>query len=174
MGPVQGTELLTLPHRVSEMVYCISRIFYFLLLEYTISSPPGPTILERPLPIDLVPGSDLTLECIAQNNVDAPNELEFYWYHNGRSVTPGSRITIDSTGENGTRVASSELVVMQVTDSDSGEYQCTVTNRDVVDGVNATSNVTVLCKCPMTHAYSDNTSDHDMKEQLKLSLVLSV
>ena len=106
--------------------------------------------------------------------MDTPNELEFYWYHNGRSVTPGSRITINSTGENGTQVASSELVVMQVTDSDSGEYQCTVTNRDIVDGVNATSNVTVLCKCPMTHAYSDNTSDHGMKEQLKLSLVLSV
>ena len=53
---------------------------------------------------------------------------------------------IDSTGENATRVASSELVVMQVTDSDSGEYQCTVTNRDVVDGVNATADVTVICK----------------------------
>ena len=135
---------------------------------------PGPTILEGPVSTDLLLGSDLTLECIAQNNVDTPNELEFYWYHNGRSITPGSRITINSTGENGTQVASSELVVMQVTDNDSGEYQCTVTNRDVVDGVNATSNVTVLCKCPMTHAYSDNTSDHDMKEQLKLSLVLSV
>ena len=53
---------------------------------------------------------------------------------------------IDSTGENATRVASSELVVMQVDDSDSGEYQCTVTNRDVVDGVNATADVTVTCK----------------------------
>ena len=113
------------------------------------SSPPGPTILEGPLSIDLLLGSDLTLECIARNNVDAPNELEFYWYHNGRSITPGSRTTINSTGENATRVASSELVVMQVTDDDSGEYQCTVTNRDVVDGVNATSNVTVLCKWPI-------------------------
>lgn len=51
---------------------------------------------------------------------------------------------IDSTGENATRVASSELVVMQVDDSDSGEYQCTVTNRDIVDGVNATAEVTVV------------------------------
>lgn len=110
----------------------------------------GPTILEGPNSTNLLLGSDLTLECIAQNNVDAPNELEFYWYHNGRSITPGSRITINSTGENDTRVASSELVVMQVTDNDSGEYQCTVTNRDVVDGINATSNVTVYCKCPMT------------------------
>lgn len=53
---------------------------------------------------------------------------------------------IDSTGENATRVASSELVVMQVDDSDSGEYQCTVTNRDIVDGVNATAEVIVVCK----------------------------
>ena len=98
--------------------------------------------------IDILLGSNLTLECIGQNNVDAPNELEFYWYHNGRSITTGSRITIKSTGENATRVASSELVVMQVTDGDSGEYQCTVTNWDVVDGINATSNITVLCKWP--------------------------
>ena len=53
---------------------------------------------------------------------------------------------INSTGENATQVASSELVVMQVTDSDSGVYQCTVTNRDIVDWVNATADVTVLCK----------------------------
>ena len=114
------------------------------------SSLIGPTILEGPISINPLLGSDLTLECIAQNNVDAPNELEFYWYRNGHSITPGSRITINSTGENATRVASSELVVMQVTDGDSGEYQCTVTNRDVVDGINAISNVTVLCKWPMT------------------------
>ena len=110
----------------------------------------GPTILEGPDSTNLLLGSDLTLECIAQNNVDAPDELEFYWYHNGRSITPSSHIVINSTGENDTRVASSELVVMQVTDNDSGEYQCTVTNRDVVDGANNTANVTVLCKCPMT------------------------
>ena len=90
--------------------------------------------------------SNLTLKCSAQNNADAPNELEFYWYQNGHSIIPGSRIMIDSTGENATRVASSELVVMQVDDSDSGEYQCTVTNRDVVDGVNASADVTVTCK----------------------------
>ena len=113
------------------------------------SSPPGPTILEGPFSIDPILGSDLTLECIAQNNVDAPNELEFYWYHNGRSITPSSRITINSAGENATRVASSELVVMQMTDGDSGEYQCTVTNRDVVDGINTTAGVTVLCKWPV-------------------------
>ena len=90
--------------------------------------------------------SNLTLKCSAQNNADAPNELEFYWYRNGHSIIPNSRVMIDSTGENATRVASSELVVMQVTDSDSGVYQCTVTNRDVVDGVNATADVTVICK----------------------------
>jgi len=58
---------------------------------------------------------------------------------------------INSTGENATKVATSELIVMQVTDSDSGMYQCTVTNRDIVDGVNATADVTVLCKWPFMH-----------------------
>ena len=91
-------------------------------------------------------GSDFTLECIAQNNADAPNELQFYWYHNGLSITPGSHIAINLTSENATHIANSKLVVMQVTESDTGEYQCTVTNRDIVDGVNATASVTVLCK----------------------------
>ena len=116
------------------------------LLESTISSPPAPTILEGPYSINAVMGSDITLECIAQNNADAPNELQFYWYHNGHSITPSRDITIHSTSENATRVANSELVVLQVTESNSGEYQCTVTNRDTVDGVNATADVTVLCK----------------------------
>ena len=100
----------------------------------------------QPLSINLLLLSNLTLKCSAQNNADAPNELEFYWYQNGHGVIPSSHIMIDSTGENATRVASSELMVMQVDDSDSGEYQCTVTNRDVVDGVNATADVTVTCK----------------------------
>ena len=91
-------------------------------------------------------GSDITLQCIARNNADAPNELQFYWYHNGHSITPSRDITVNSTSENVTRVANSELMVLQVTESDSGEYQCTVTNRDTVDGVNATADVTVLCK----------------------------
>ena len=104
----------------------------------------GPTILEQPLSTNLLLGSDLILKCTAQNN--ALNELEFYWYQNGHSITPSSHVMINSTGENATQVASSELVVMQVTDSDSGVYQCTVTNRDIVDGVNATADVTVLCK----------------------------
>ena len=89
---------------------------------------------------------DLNLECVAQNNDDAPNNLEFYWYQDGREITPSSRITINSTSENATRAASSELVVMGVTDSDSGEYRCTATNRDIVDGITTTSSVTVLCK----------------------------
>ena len=78
---------------------------------------------------------DLNLECVAQNHDDAPNNLEFYWYQDGREITPSSHITINSTSENATRAASSELVVMGVIDSDSGEYSCTVTNRDIVDGI---------------------------------------
>jgi len=89
---------------------------------------------------------DLNLECVVQNNGDAPNDLEFYWYQDGREITTSSRITINSTSENATRVASSELVVMGVTDSDSGEYRCTATNRDIVDGITTTSSVTVQCK----------------------------
>lgn len=89
---------------------------------------------------------DLNLVCVAQNNGDAPNDLEFYWYQDGREITSSSRITINSTSENATRVASSELVVMGVTDSDSGEYRCTATNRDIVDGITTTSSVTVQCK----------------------------
>ena len=115
-------------------------------IEYTTSSFIGLTILEQPLSINLLLLSNLTLKCSAQNNADAPNELEFYWYQNGHSVIPSSRIVIDTTSENATRVASTELVVMQVDDSDSGEYQCTVTNRNIVDGANATAEVTVVCK----------------------------
>ena len=146
---------LHISYAITHTYVCIATKIFLLAIKNDVIMcscliSQGPTILEGPISIDLLLGSDLTLECIAQNNVDAPNELEFYWYHNDRSITSGSHITINSTGENATRVASSELVVMQVTDDDSGEYQCTVTNRDVVDGVNATSNVTVLCKWPMT------------------------
>ena len=109
--------------------------------------PPGPTFLGRPRsPVSLTLGMDLNLECVAQNNDDAPNDLEFYWYQDGHRITPSSHITINSTSENATRVASSELVVMGVTDSDSGEYRCTATNRDIVDGITTTSSVTVQCK----------------------------
>ena len=109
--------------------------------------PPGPTFLERPRsPVSLALGTDLNLECIAQNNDDAPNDLEFYWYKDGRGITPSGRITINSTSESVTRVASSELIVMEVTDSDSGEYRCTVTNREIVEGITTTSSVTVQCK----------------------------
>ena len=107
----------------------------------------GPIFLERPRsPISLTLSMDLNLECVAQNNDNAPNNLEFYWYQDGHEITPSSRITVNSTSENATRAASSELVVMGVTDSDSGEYRCTATNRDSVDGITTTSSVTVLCE----------------------------
>jgi len=117
---------------------------------------------------------DLNLECVAQNNDDAPNDLEFYWYQDGREITPSSRITINSTSENATWIASSELVVTGVTDSDSGEYRCTATNRDIVDGITTTSSVTVLCKywCLCKHWMNSLLRESELEES-KIPLFLS-
>ena len=51
-----------------------------------------------------------------------------------------------TSGENASRVASSELTVMDVEDEDSGNYTCRVTNRDFVDAIAVDSEITVLCK----------------------------
>ena len=87
------------------------------------------------------------LVCIAQNNFDAPNDLMFIWYHNGTAVGEDSRGMITSSSEDpGTREARSTLVVMNVTRNDGGLYRCSAFNREIADGDEANSLVTVYCK----------------------------
>ena len=93
------------------------------------------------------------LECVAQNNLDAPNNLTFTWRHNRTTINSSNiqdndnRRMITSSPENPDRIASSMLVVMNVTRRDGGEYQCVASNREIVDGDRDTVNVTVHCKC---------------------------
>ena len=88
------------------------------------------------------------LECVAQNNRDAPNNLMFYWYHNEARISDeDSRRMISLPSEdNATRVARSMLVVTNVNRNDGGMYRCSVFNRNITDRDTATTNVTVYCK----------------------------
>ena len=87
------------------------------------------------------------LECVTQNNLDAPNNLTFTWRHNSSNIQDNdTRRMITPFPENPDRVASSMLVVMNVTRRDGGQYQCTASNREIVDGDSDTVNVTVHCK----------------------------
>ena len=89
------------------------------------------------------------LECVAQNNLDAPNNLTFTWRHNGRNIQDddNSRRIITPFSENPDREARSILMVMNVTRRDGGQYQCIASNRVIIDGDSDTAFVTVHCKC---------------------------
>ena len=88
------------------------------------------------------------LQCVAQNNLDAPNNLMFYWYHNEARISDeDSRHVITPSSEDpGTREARSTLVVMNVTRNDGGLYRCSVFNRNITDKDTTTTFVTVYCK----------------------------
>ena len=87
------------------------------------------------------------LECVAQNNLDAPNNLTFTWRHNRSNIqNDDSRRIITSFPENPDREARSILMVMNVTRYDGGQYQCIASNREIVDGDHDTVIVTVCCK----------------------------
>ena len=86
------------------------------------------------------------LQCVAQNNLDAPNDLMFTWRHNGSNIQDDSRRIITPSPEDAAREASSILMVMNVTRYDGGEYECTASNREIIDGASNTSFVTVYCK----------------------------
>ena len=94
------------------------------------------------------PDENLMLECVAQNNLDAPNNLMFIWYHNEtRIADEDSRHMITPLSEDsGTREARSTLVVMNVTRKDGGLYRCIAFNREIADSDTATTFVTVYCK----------------------------
>ena len=88
------------------------------------------------------------LECVAQNNLDAPNNLTFTWRHNDTNIRDDdSRRIIRYFPENSDREARSMLMVMNVTRRDGGQYQCVASNREIIDGDSDTTNVTVYCKC---------------------------
>ena len=88
------------------------------------------------------------LECVAQNNRDAPNNLMFYWYHNETRISDedSHRMITPSSEDNATRVASSILMVTNVNRNDGGLYRCSVFNRNITDSDTATTFVTVYCK----------------------------
>ena len=87
------------------------------------------------------------LECVAQNNPDAPNDLIFTWRHNGTNIHDGdSHRFVTSFPESHCREARSILVVMNVTQSDGGLYKCVASNREIIDGASVTTTVTVYCK----------------------------
>ena len=87
------------------------------------------------------------LVCVAQNNLDAPNNLSFAWRHNDSNIRDDdSCCMITSFPENAEREARSVLVVMSVTRSDGGMYECVAFNREITDGDDESDNVTVYCK----------------------------
>ena len=88
------------------------------------------------------------LMCVAQNNLDAPNNLMFFWYHNEtRILAEDSHHMITPLSEdNATRVARSILMVTNVNHNDGGLYRCSVFNRNITDRDTATAFVTVYCK----------------------------
>ena len=88
------------------------------------------------------------LECVAQNNRDAPNNLMFFWYHNGRRILDEDirRMISPPSEDNATRVARSMLLVTNVNRTDGGMYRCAVFNRNITDMDTATTSVTVNCK----------------------------
>jgi len=111
--------------------------------------PAGPNITDLTFtPDPVTEGENLMLECAAQNNRDAPNNLMFYWYHNETRITDSdSRRIITSFSEDpDTRERRNTLVVMNVTWNDGGLYRCLVFNRNIIDCDTATTFVTVYCK----------------------------
>ena len=63
------------------------------------------------------PGSSITFDCVV---VGRPVE-EFGWFHRGTELASGGRVQIDSTRR---------LTIRDITSSHSGEYKCTVANRN--------------------------------------------
>ena len=111
--------------------------------------PAGPNITDLTFtPDPVTEGENLMLECVAQNNLDAPNNLMFYWYHNESRISDedSRRMITPLSEDNATRVASSMLVVTNVTRRDGGLYRCSVFNRNITDSDTATTSVTVYCK----------------------------
>ena len=114
------------------------------------------------------------LECVAQNNRDAPNNLMFYWYHNDSRISDEDirRMIAPPSEDNATRVARSMLMVTNVNRNEGGLYRCSVFNRNITDKDTATTNVTVYCKWSalllnsngkkytLSDEYSDNFSVH--------------
>ena len=74
--------------------------------------------------------------------------LMFYWYHNETRITDedSHRMITLLSEDNATRVASSILMVTNVTRNDGGLYRCSVFNRNITDSNTATTFVTVYCK----------------------------
>ena len=67
----------------------------------------------------VTPGSSLTFDCVI---VGQPVE-EFGWYHRGNRLTSGGRVQIDSERR---------LTIRDITSSHSGEYKCSVANRNTI------------------------------------------
>lgn len=103
----------------------------------------GPEILVGPANYTVMLPEEVTLNCTAINNEDAPNPLSFYWVKDGELLLnpDTSEIEMNRT------VVTSQLVLDYESATGVETYQCVVTNRKFEDGAWSSQAFITNCKC---------------------------
>ena len=84
-------------------------------------------------------GLPFTLTCTAENHPIVSQDLSFLWEYNGMEIVEDSRVTIMTTPEDVSNIATSRLIFPPALQSDTGNYTCLVHNREVVDAVSTST-----------------------------------
>ena len=95
---------------------------------------------------DVEHGLPFTLICAAQNDPSVTQDLEILWLYNELEIVQDTRVTIMTTPENNSSIATSRLMFSPVFQTDTGNYTCQVHNREVVDAVRSTIELNVTGK----------------------------
>lgn len=101
--------------------------------DFSCKSSPRPEISQSPEDQIVLHGEDVSLACVAQAGTEG-DQPKFMWRKNNQLVVDFQLETLESViggdGEGGTRHNVTSLLHMHnVTDEDSGEYQCVVRNH---------------------------------------------
>lgn len=89
-------------------------LFHFLFLDFDFA------FVENPSNQTAVVGDVISMNCVPP--VSFPVQVTIQWYHNYQLITPGSGITIDSSGT---------ITFAAIKKSDEGMYFCDGTNSDL-------------------------------------------
>ena len=123
--------------------YLLRLCFHYLpgLPEFSPPLPPT-TVLEY--------NQSLLLTCIAFNGPNVTNELAFVWQRNGIELMEDPpKVTITATLVPTPNFGIGTLTITRLVFSDAANYTCLVYNREPVDGVTNTTEVTVIGKWRM-------------------------
>ena len=134
--------------------YLLRICFHYLtgLPELSLPLPPT-TVLEY--------NQSLSLTCTAINGPNVTNELAFVWQRNGIELMedpPKVTITATLVPSPTLNLGIGILTITRLVFSDAANYTCLVYNREPVDGITSTTEVTVIGKW-RTHCGSVSLSN---------------